>query len=180
MGVESAPPEVMSELKAASGQLAKAMLTGDIEDVARILSEVQTKLGDTRIKFDEQAIRTSRLRRSQLHKVRIGKLSEALEKMKEAKKSGILGKIFAGIATALAVVVAAVTIATGVGAKAGVMLIMAATIMVAMTISQNTGDWMTNLGGLIKDDKLQLVMGDGMGYSGGCFVSGRGNCRKYS
>ena len=159
MAIESAPPDVMQQLKADSGRLAKAMLSGDIEDVARILSEVQTKLADTRIKFDEQAIRTSRLKRQQVHKERIGKLSEALEKMKEAKKAGIVGKIFGAIATALAVVVAAVTIATGVGAKAGIMLIMAATIMVAMTVSQNTGDWMTNLGGLIKDDKMQLVMG---------------------
>ncbi|WP_165767129.1 type III secretion system translocon subunit SctE [Parendozoicomonas haliclonae] len=158
-GIISAPPEVMADLKAASAQLTQSMLSGDIEDVARILSEVQTKLQDTRIKFDEQAIQTSRLKREQAHTERIGKLTEALDKMKEADKAGILGKIFSAIATALAVVVAAVTIATGVGAKAGVMLIMAATIMVAMTISQNTGDWMTNMGGLIKDDKLQLVMG---------------------
>ncbi|MTI14150.1 type III secretion system translocon subunit SctE [Sansalvadorimonas verongulae] len=159
LAIESAPPEVMTELKAATEKLTKAMLTGNVEDMARMLMEIQTKLQDTRIKFDEQAIRTSRLKRSQVHENRISKLSSALSKMKEAKTAGILGKVFGAIATALAVVVAAVTIATGVGAKAGVMLIMAATIMVAMTISQNTGDWMTNLGGLIKDDKVQLVMG---------------------
>ena len=159
LAIESAPPEVMADLKAVTAKLTEAMLTGNVEDMARMLMEVQTKLQDTRIKFDEQAIRTSRLKRSQVHENRINKLTEALAKMKEAKKAGVLGKIFGGIATALAVIVAAVTIATGVGAKAGVMLIMAATIMVAMTSSQNTGDWMTNLGGLIKDDKGQLVMG---------------------
>ncbi len=157
--IKSAPPEVLADLKEASGKLTNAMLSGNMEDVARMLSEIQTKIGDTRIKFDEQAIRTSRLKRSQLHTARIGKLQEALEKMKEAKTSGIIGKVFGAIATALAVVVAAVTIATGVGAKAGVMLIMAATIMVAMTVSQNTGNWMTNLGGLVKDEKAQLVLG---------------------
>ncbi|MCL6270564.1 type III secretion system translocon subunit SctE [Sansalvadorimonas sp. 2012CJ34-2] len=159
LAIESAPPEVMEQLKASSAKLADAVLSGNIEDVARMLSEVQTKLQDTRIKFDEQAIRTSRLKRSQVSQQRIEKLTEALEKLKESKKAGTIGKIFGAIATAIMVVVAAVTIATGVGAKAGIMLIMAATIMVAMTISQNTGDWMTNLGGLIKDDKAQLVMG---------------------
>lgn len=159
LAIESAPPELMAEIKAATDKLGQAILTGDVEDIARMLMEVQTKLQDTRIKFDEQAIRTSRLKRSQIHKSRIDKLSDALEKMEKAKKAGLLGKIFAGIATALAVVVAAATIATGVGAKAGIMLIMAATIMVTMTISQNTGDWMTNMGGLIKDDKAQLAMG---------------------
>ncbi|MCY4472645.1 MAG: type III secretion system translocon subunit SctE [Kistimonas sp.] len=159
--IESAPPEVLSELKGASEQLAQALVTGDIEDIARLLTEIQVKLQDTRIKFDEQAIRSSRLKRSQIHDQRIGKLSQAIAKMDEARTAGIVGKVFSAVATALAVVVAAVTIATGVGAKAGVMLIMAATVMVALTISQNTGDWMTNLGGAIKDDKAQLVMGLG-------------------
>ena len=159
LAIESAPPELMAEIKAATDKLGQAILTGDVEDIARMLMEVQTKLQDTRIKFDEQAIRTSRLKRSMVHKSRVDKLSTALEKMEKAKKVGLLGKIFAGIATALAVVVAAAAIATGVGAKAGIMLIMASTIMVTMTISQNTGDWMTNMGGLIKDDKGQLAMG---------------------
>ncbi|WP_281646113.1 type III secretion system translocon subunit SctE [Parendozoicomonas sp. Alg238-R29] len=159
LAIKSAPPELLAELKGATEKLSAAMLTGNVEDIARMLSEIQTKLQDTRLKFDEQAIRTSRLKRSQIHESRIGKLAEAMKKMKEAKKKVLIGKIFGGIATALAVIVAAATIATGVGAKAGVMLIMAATVMVAMTVSQNSGDWMTNMGGLIKDDKAQLAMG---------------------
>ena len=159
LAIKSAPPEVMEELKAASHQLSAAVLNGDIEDIARMLSEIQTKLQDTRIKFDEQAIRASRLKRQMISQERVQKLSKALEKMKEAEKKALIGKIFGGIATALMVAVAAVTIATGVGAKAGLMLIMAATIMVTMTVSQNTGDWMTNLGGAIKDDKAQLAIG---------------------
>ncbi len=159
--ITGGPPETIAALKEAGNRLNQAMLTGDVEDVARILSEVQTKTQDIRMKFDEQAIRTSRQKREMVHGERIGKLTEALAKMKEAKTAGIVGKIFSAIATALAVVVAAVTIATGVGAKAGIALIMAATIMVAMTVSQNTGDWMTNMGGLIKDENVQLALGIG-------------------
>ena len=159
--IESAPPDVMASLKGSTEKLAQALVTGDIEDIARLLTEIQVKLEDTRIKFDEQAIRTSRLKRSQIHEQRMNKLTQAIEKMEEARTAGIVGKVFSAVATALAVVVAAVTIMTGVGAKAGVMLIMAATVMVALTISQNTGNWMTNLGGAIKDDKAELVLGLG-------------------
>ena len=159
LAIKSAPPEVMEQLKVASHKLSQAVLSGDIEDIARMLSEVQTKLQDTRIKFDEQAIRTGRLKRQMISQERVNKLSKALKKMEEAKKKALIGKIFGGIATAIMVAVAAVTIATGVGAKAGLMLLMAASIMVAMTVSQNTGDWMTNFGGAIKDDKAQLAIG---------------------
>ncbi len=157
--IESAPPKVLEGLQASGDRLSQAVLKGDIENIALILAEVQTKIQNTRIKFDEEGIRANRLQRKQTHQERIGKLNKSLAKLKQAKKAGLIGKIFGAIATALTVVVAAITIATGVGVGVGLALIAAATIMVMMTISQSTGNWMSSLGGLIKSDKGKLAMG---------------------
>ena len=159
--IKSGPPEQVAAFKEAGQRLNEAMLSGDIEDVARILSEVQTKIQNTRMQFDQEAIQASRVKREILHTERIGKLAEAIEKIEEANDIGILGRVAGAIAAAFTVVVAAFTIATGVGAGVGAALIASAVIMVTMTVSQNTGDWMTNMGGLIKDDQVQMALGIG-------------------
>lgn len=159
--IKSGPPEEVAALRKAGKNLNQAMLSGDIEDMARILSEVLIKTQNACVQFHHEAIESNRLKRKQLHTERISKLREALEKINDAKKMGTLGKISGTVASALTVAAAVGALATGVGAVAGAAQIAAAAIMVTMTISENTGSWLTSLGGLVKDEKAQVAIGIG-------------------
>ena len=156
--IESAPPEVLEKINGLMGEAADALNFGNIEDVAAILSRVQTELRDTRIKFDSQAIQAAKESRADISQNRIAKLEKALKKMAEAEKKNKILKIFGGIATALAVIVSVTLVATGVLSKAGIALMVASTsLMVAITVSQNTGNWMNKVFGESKE--AQMVAG---------------------
>ena len=156
--ITDAPPEVLDNINRLSGDLNRALELGSMEDIAAILSKIQTELQDTRIQFDQESLQANKIRREQVHEGRVEKLAEAIKKMDEQAKSGVIGKIFGAIATALAVVVAVVLIATGVLSKVGVALMIAATgIMLAMTVSQNTGNWMNKVFG--ENEIAQMVCG---------------------
>ena len=79
--IESAPPEVMAELKGMMNDAERALASGNIEDVAAILSRIQTKLRDSRIKFDQESLNAAKLAREQKSAERGDKLVEALKKM---------------------------------------------------------------------------------------------------
>lgn len=146
--IESAPPEVMNKIKGLMDDAERALSMGNIEDVSAILAKIQTELKDTRIKFDQEALQSAKQARENTHSQRVGKLVKALDKMAEQKKTGLIGKIFGAIATALAMVVGTVLIATGVLSKVGIVLMVASiALMAAITISQNTGNWMNKIFG---------------------------------
>jgi len=156
--IESAPPELMKELNGLMGDAERALSMGNIEDVAAILSRIQTKLRDERIKFDQESLIASKEARESVHAGRVEKLVEAIKKMEEQAKTGVIGKVFGAIATALAMVVGTILIATGVLSKVGVVLMVASmALMAAITISQNSGNWMNKVFG---ENKIaQMVAG---------------------
>ena len=156
--IKSAPPEVMSQIDSLAKDAERALAMGNIEDVAGILAKIQTQLRDTRIKFDQEALQTAKQARENTHTQRVEKLVKAIEKMDEQARSGVIGKVFGAIATALAMVVGTVLIATGVLSKVGIVLMVASmALMAAVTISQNTGGWMNKVFG--EDKVAQMVAG---------------------
>ncbi len=76
------------------------------------------------------------------HEEQKQKILEADEKRKDAQKSGLVDKVFGWIATAFAVLTAAILIASGVGAAVGACLLTAALLMVAMQVDTETGGHM--------------------------------------
>ncbi|MBE8215834.1 MAG: hypothetical protein HAW67_00490 [Endozoicomonadaceae bacterium] len=156
--IESAPPEVMKKLMSLQLEMTQKMSVGDIDSVSQLISEVQTKLKDTQIKFNQEGIILAQAKNKSLSEQRTVKMVETLKKLAEQSKSDLIGRIFGGIAAAFAMIVSAVLIATGVLSKVGIILtVVSIALMTAMTVSQNTGNWMNKIFG--SSDKAQLAAG---------------------
>ncbi|GAA4648419.1 hypothetical protein GCM10023116_06880 [Kistimonas scapharcae] len=148
--IESAPKELMDDIKATATKAFNALLTGDVEDAARWLMEVQTKLQDNRIKFDSEAIQANKLRQQQTHENRMDKLFKQLEKLREAKKMGPIIQALSIIALLVTYVIAAATIITPGAQAAGALLFAAAAVMTASMVISETK--------VIKDEKAALAV----------------------
>ncbi|MCY4328905.1 MAG: type III secretion system translocon subunit SctE [Endozoicomonadaceae bacterium] len=180
VAIKSAPPEVLDRINSLNNEAMIAIQSGNLEDVSALLAKIQTELQDTRIQFDQEALKTAQQTRKMQSQERIHKLKEAIKKAEKAKKSGLLGKIFGGIATALAVAVSAVMIASGVLTKVGVVLMVASiALMTTMMVSQNTGNWMNKVFG--DSQTAQLIAGImwavisiALSMGAGCCTSGAG------
>ena len=132
--ITDAPKEVMEELKSLSTGAFQKLLTGNVEDTLRILTEIQTKLQDSRIKFDQEAIQSHKQKMQNTHEQRIDKLHKQLEKLRSAQKWGPLIKALGAILVVLGFIAAAVT-----GGAAGALMAVGATIMAATFILNETG-----------------------------------------
>ena len=148
--IESAPREVMDRIRSSANKALSAILTGDVEDAAQWLMEVQTQLQDTRIKFDSESIRANQLKHKQIHNDRMSKLSKQLDELREAKKMDALMKGLGILALVVTYIIAVVTLITPGGQAAGALLLASAVVMTASMVIQETG--------VIKDKDTALAV----------------------
>ncbi|CAM2065473.1 Type III secretion system translocon subunit SctE [Sulfidibacter corallicola] len=107
------------------------------DEMALALLELKSAINEAMQAFSKEDIKNNMVKNKSAHKERLGKLQEAIDKMKEAQKSSKIGKIFGWIAAAATLVAAvAATILTG-GAAAP--LLAAAALNMTVMILQETG-----------------------------------------
>ncbi|KEI70808.1 type III secretion system translocon subunit SctE [Endozoicomonas elysicola] len=115
----------------------------DVDTATQMLMSIQTKIQNNRLLFDQENIKLNQVAREQASEKRINKILDSIEKAKEAKKAGMISRIFGYIAVAIMAVVMVVMFATGVGSPLAMGLMAAAlALTVLMTVSSETGDWM--------------------------------------
>ena len=139
----SGPPELVKEIKNEYNQLAKMMTKGDqlwdTDMISTMLSSIQQKMQDNRLKFDQENIKISQVEKERLSTKVINDLKEAIEKTDKAKKASGISKIFGYIGIAVMVAVTAIALISGVGAPAAILMITALFLTIVMTIDQETG-----------------------------------------
>ncbi len=115
----------------------------DVDTATQMLMSIQTKIQNNRLIFDQESIKLNQVAREQASEKRMDKILDSIEKAKEAKKAGMISRIFGYIAVAIMAVVMVVMFATGVGSPLAMGLMAAAlALTVVMTVSSETGDWM--------------------------------------
>ena len=187
--IKAAPKELRDEITNKVNSFISDLANGKQEldtDTALLkLMKIKTLLNDNRIVLEQKTIKSQQLEKERLANKEMEKILESIEKSKEAKKSGGIGKILGYIGAGLMVVVAAVMVAGavftgGTSAIAGAALIVAATsLMITMQVSQETGGWMTKMFG--EDNQLAatifltaviLVLSLGAGFASGVSAAG--------
>ena len=137
------PPELIEEIKSDFAKVAALMGKGDelwdTDMITTLLSSIQQKMQDNRLKFDQEAIKLGQIEREKLSKETMNKIAEQIAKAEESEKSGKIGKIFSYIALAVMAIATVAAFATGVGAVAGAALIAAMAMMIVMTVDQEMG-----------------------------------------
>lgn len=115
-----------------------------IEDMILAIQALKSKVMDEQAVSSKEEIKSNLAKKTNENEERIKKLEEAIEKMADAKKSGVFGKVFGWIATIAALIVAAALIATGVGVVAGTLMIASAVIGLGMQVFNEAGgqEWM--------------------------------------
>ncbi|AMO57850.1 hypothetical protein GZ77_12805 [Endozoicomonas montiporae] len=145
------PEDLQKGIQADVTNLTKAVLQNkdllDIDAATTMITELQSKLQNERIKFDEQTIRIGQMNREEASSKRISQITEAIEKANKAKASGWIGRIFSYIALAVMAVAAIAMVATGVGAVAGGMMFAALALSVTMVASSETNNFMMKIFG---------------------------------
>lgn len=177
--------ELQAELKAFTSTFLDSNKTLDVDTATQMLMQIQTKLQDSRLVFNQENIKINEQQRQQISEKRLAKIAESIEKAEEAKESGAIAKIFGYIAVALMAVVMAVMFATGVGSPLAMGLMAAClALTVMMTVSSETGDWMNKgvaaifeafganedqamIGAMVFWSALILVMSLGGAFAGG-------------
>ena len=113
---------------------------GTVEDLLLALQRLQSLTQQANLKTSTEGVYATREELAQAAAERLEKLEEQLKKIAESKKSGLIGKIFGWIAVALSAIIGAALIATGVGAKAGVaLLIVAVATATVLAIEESVG-----------------------------------------
>ncbi len=154
--IKSIPPDLQAELDADMEALTKAAFNGkqplDIDSATTMLVQIQTKLQDNRIQFDQENIKIGQVAKEQAHERQIGKIREMIEKVKKAEKTALIGKIFGWIAVAVMAIATVIVAAVGAVFTGGALTIAAISMMVAATaivmtmmISQESGGWMMEI-----------------------------------
>ncbi|WBA83002.1 type III secretion system translocon subunit SctE [Endozoicomonas sp. GU-1] len=177
--------ELQAELKAFTSTFLNPNKTLDVDTATQMLMQIQTKLQDSRLVFNQENIKINEQQRQQVSEKRLAKIAESIEKAEEAKESGAIAKIFGYIAVALMAVVMVVMFATGVGSPLAMGLMAAClALTVMMTVSSETGDWMNKgvaaifeafganedqamIGAMVFWSALILVMSLGGAFAGG-------------
>lgn len=150
------PKKLIGEIKSDFSKLTRLMSGDgqlwDTDEITTILSGIQQKMQDNRLKFDQETIKIGQVEREQVSKETINKLREQIKKDEEARNASWISRIFGFIALAVMAVATAAAFATGVGAVAGAALIAAMAMMVVMTVDQEMG------GSLIMKPLAQSIM----------------------
>ncbi len=138
----------------AVGSLSCYLLSGKDDDTDVLLAEVAQKTRDITSLSEKKQITSDQQAQMARQKAQEKKFEQAEEKMKEAKEKGHTSDIldgvkcaFAWIAAAMAIVVAAVMIASGAGIAVGVLLISAAICATAIAVD-STVSVSTHKGGI--------------------------------
>lgn len=138
VGDGSLPPGTGTDPEIASPTLSPA-------DAALVLAALRDKILNEQAKTNSEQVKGDQLRRKEMAAQNLKKIEEAIEKIKDSKKSGLLGKIFGWIGAIFMALAAALVVAVGVLTAnpamvvAGVMLAMGTALMVGMLIDQETG-----------------------------------------
>lgn len=111
---------------------------GDGSVLALVMMELNAKLGEMQANVAKEGVKADKLKLENVSKQRLDQIKEAIKKMDEASKSGLLGKIFGWIGAIVGLIAAvAATVLTG-GALAGVALTLAV-VGIAMLVMEETG-----------------------------------------
>ena len=152
------PDDLKKGIQADVTNLTKTVLQSkdmlDIDAATTMITELQSKLQNERIKFDEETIRIGQVQRDQLSSKRISDIAEAIEKANKAKASSFLGKIFGYIALAVQAIAAVAMIATGVGAPAAALMIASLVLSATMVASAENGNFMMKIFGDSKEAQM--------------------------
>ncbi|WP_257266652.1 type III secretion system translocon subunit SctE [Endozoicomonas sp. ONNA2] len=155
--------ELQAELKAFNAAFLDSTQALDVDTATQWLMQIQTKLQDSRLVFNQENIKINEQARQQLSEKRLAKIADSIAKAEEAKESGAIAKIFGYIALAIMAVVMVVMFATGVGSPLAMGLMAAClALTVMMTVSSETGDWMNKgvaevlMGFGVEEDKAML------------------------
>ena len=142
----------------------------DIDSATTMLIQIQSKLQNERLKFDQESIKIGQVAREQRSSKIIGKIRDSIEKMEKAEKAQKIGKIFGYIALALMAVATVVVAAVGIIFTGGVLTVIAVSLMVAamavmvtMIVSSETDNFMMRifdgLAGDSDEDKQKARIG---------------------
>ncbi|MRI32158.1 hypothetical protein EOPP23_04000 [Endozoicomonas sp. OPT23] len=163
------PDDLQAELAADVQAFTKAAMnskqTLDIDSATTMLIQIQSKLQNERLKFDQESIKIGQVAAEHRSGNIIQKIRDSIEKMEKAEKTALVGKIFGYIALALMAVATVVVAVVGIIFTGGVLTVIAVSLMVAamavmvtMIISSETDNFMMKIfdglaGG--DDDKKQ-------------------------
>ena len=165
------PEDLQKELAADIKALTKAAFNAesplDVDSATTMLVEIQSKLQNERLKFDQESIKIGQLNIEHRASKIITKIRGAIEKVEKAKNTQLLGKIFGWIAVAVMAIATAIAVAVGAVFTGGVLsaiaitaMVAATTIILTMMISGETGGWMNKIfDGLAGEDKSKVRMG---------------------
>ena len=111
------PDDLRTELNNDIEKFAKAALNSkqplDIDSATTLLVQIQSKLQNERLRFDQESIKIGQVAAEQRSSKIITKIREAIEKVEKAKKSALIGKVFGYIALALMAIATVVVAAVG-------------------------------------------------------------------
>ena len=168
--IKEAPAGLKEEIQADLAKFSQQVLSGkqplDVDSATTMLVAIQSKLQDNRIKFDQETIKIRQVEYDQQYKESISNIRESIAKVKKAKKSALIGKIFGWIAVAVMVIVTVVVAVVGAIFTGGALTAIAVSLMVAslaivltMQISSEVGStWMMDMFGDSKDAKIGAMV----------------------
>ncbi len=163
------PDDLQAELVADVEAFTKAAMNTkqplDIDSATTMLIQIQSKLQNERLRFDQENIKIGQVAAEQRSTSIITKIRDSIEKLDKAEKSALIGKIFGYIALALMAIATVVVAVVGIVFTGGVLTVVAVSLMVAamavmvtMIASSETDNFMMKIfdglaGG--DDDKKQ-------------------------
>ena len=168
--IKSIPPnlqeELDSELKTFTQKALNSKYPLDVDSATTMLVQIQTKLQNNRIIFDQESIKIDQVAKEQSHIKQMKNIMESIEKVKKSEQSGLIGKIFGWIAVAVMAVVVAVVAVVGAVFTGGALTVVAVSLMVAslaivvtMMASQEAGStWMMDMFGDSKEGKIGAMV----------------------
>lgn len=168
--IEEAPPSLLREIQAEFSKFMRLAMNGDqpldIDSATTMLTAIQTKLQDNRIKFDQETIKIRQVEYNQSFSESIGNIRDSIAKAKKAKTSGLIGKIFGWIAVAVMVIVTVIIAVVGAIFTGGALTAVAVSLMIAalaivltMQISSEAGStWMMDIFGDSKEAKIGAMV----------------------
>ncbi|KEQ18908.1 type III secretion system translocon subunit SctE [Endozoicomonas numazuensis] len=150
------PDDLKVELNRDIEAFTKAALNAekplDIDSATTMLVQIQSKLQNERLRFDQESIKIGQVAAEQRSSNIIQKIKDSIEKLDKAKKSQLVGKIFGYIALALMAVATVIVAAVGIIFTGGVLTVVAVSLMVAamavmvtMIISSETNNFMMKI-----------------------------------
>ena len=150
------PEDLQAELAADVEAFTKAAMnskqTLDIDSATTMLVQIQSKLQNERLKFDQENIKIGQVAAEQRSASIINKIRDSIEKVNKAKKTALIGKIFGYVALGLMAVATVVVAAVGIIFTGGVLTVVAVSLMVAamalmvtMIVSSETDNFMMEI-----------------------------------